>query len=139
MNVETWHNGALKEVVSFHRCWYRGNKFVVVTDWVILCFVPIVFYLTVASADCMAVLRVVILNELIHVHYGCFKVRFVGFISWRMVIADIVNLLIWDVWCFCRYICLVSLGAWYQRKYELAIFTTALSTFLSWPFAALIG
>jgi alpha-1,2-mannosyltransferase len=40
---------------------------------------------------------------------------------------------------FSMYMCLLSLGAWYQRKYELAIFTTALSTFLSWPFAALIG
>ncbi|PNF36246.1 Alpha-1,2-mannosyltransferase ALG9 [Cryptotermes secundus] len=40
---------------------------------------------------------------------------------------------------FSMYMCLVSLGAWYQRKYELAIFTTALSSFLSWPFAALIG
>jgi len=42
----------------------------------------------------VAVLHVVILNELIHVHYGYFRVRFVGLISWRMVIADIVNLLI---------------------------------------------
>ncbi|KAJ9573502.1 hypothetical protein L9F63_009066, partial [Diploptera punctata] len=40
---------------------------------------------------------------------------------------------------FSMYMCLVSLGAWYQRKYELAIFTTALSTFLGWPFAALLG
>ncbi|XP_069676625.1 alpha-1,2-mannosyltransferase ALG9 isoform X1 [Periplaneta americana] len=40
---------------------------------------------------------------------------------------------------FSMYMCLVSLGAWYQRKYELAVFTTALSTFLSWPFAALLG
>ncbi|XP_039296136.1 alpha-1,2-mannosyltransferase ALG9 [Nilaparvata lugens] len=40
---------------------------------------------------------------------------------------------------FSMYMTLLSLGAWYRRRYELAIFTTALSTFLSWPFAALIG
>lgn len=34
---------------------------------------------------------------------------------------------------------LLSIGAWYNKKYELAIFTTAFSTFISWPFAALIG
>ena len=50
--------------------------------------------LTISSAHCVAVLRVVILNELIHICYGYFKVRFVGLISLRMVIADIVNLLI---------------------------------------------
>ncbi|XP_063235032.1 alpha-1,2-mannosyltransferase ALG9 [Bacillus rossius redtenbacheri] len=40
---------------------------------------------------------------------------------------------------FSMYMCLLSMGAWYQRKYELAIFATALSVFLSWPFAALLG
>jgi len=42
----------------------------------------------------VAVLHVVILNELIDVRYRYFEVRFVGLISRRMVIADIVNLLI---------------------------------------------
>ena len=55
------------------------------------------------------------------------------------------------------YLCLLSMGAWFHQKYPLAIFTTALSTFLSecrsikalvsfffslyagWPFAALLG
>jgi len=37
------------------------------------------------------------------------------------------------------YLCLLSMGAWFHHKYHLAIFTTALSTFLSWPFAALLG
>ncbi|XP_026679660.1 alpha-1,2-mannosyltransferase ALG9 [Diaphorina citri] len=40
---------------------------------------------------------------------------------------------------FSMYMTLLSIGAWFQRKYELAVFTTALSAFLSWPFAALIG
>uniref|UniRef100_A0A1B6CT78 Mannosyltransferase n=3 Tax=Clastoptera arizonana TaxID=38151 RepID=A0A1B6CT78_9HEMI len=40
---------------------------------------------------------------------------------------------------FSMYMTLLSMGAWFQRKYELAVFTTALSAFLSWPFAALIG
>ncbi|KAF4520183.1 hypothetical protein B566_EDAN003895 [Ephemera danica] len=40
---------------------------------------------------------------------------------------------------FSMYMALLSLGAWYQRKYELAVLATALSAFLSWPFAALIG
>ncbi|XP_046667840.1 alpha-1,2-mannosyltransferase ALG9 isoform X1 [Homalodisca vitripennis] len=40
---------------------------------------------------------------------------------------------------FSMYMTLLSLGAWYQRKYELAVFATALSAFLSWPFAVLIG
>ncbi|GLG95523.1 Mannosyltransferase [Gryllus bimaculatus] len=40
---------------------------------------------------------------------------------------------------FSMYMCLVSMGAWFHRKYELAVFTTALSAFLSWPFAALLG
>ncbi|XP_071443028.1 alpha-1,2-mannosyltransferase ALG9 isoform X2 [Hetaerina americana] len=40
---------------------------------------------------------------------------------------------------FSMYMAMLSLGAWYQRKYEFAIFTTALSTFLSWPFAGLLG
>jgi len=37
------------------------------------------------------------------------------------------------------YLTLLSMGAWYHQQYKLAIFTTALSTFLSWPFAALLG
>lgn len=37
------------------------------------------------------------------------------------------------------YLTLLSMGAWFHHKYKLAIFTTALSTFLSWPFAALLG
>lgn len=34
---------------------------------------------------------------------------------------------------------MVSYGAWFERSYALAIFATALSAFLSWPFAALLG
>lgn len=34
---------------------------------------------------------------------------------------------------------MLSHGAWFQQSYALAIFATALSTFLSWPFAALMG
>ncbi|XP_073983523.1 alpha-1,2-mannosyltransferase Alg9 [Rhodnius prolixus] len=40
---------------------------------------------------------------------------------------------------FSMYMTMLSIGAWYHRKYELAVFTTAISAFLSWPFAALIG
>ncbi|KAL1449682.1 hypothetical protein WDU94_002167 [Cyamophila willieti] len=40
---------------------------------------------------------------------------------------------------FSMYMTLLSVGAWFQRKYELAVFTTALSAFISWPFAGLIG
>ena len=36
-------------------------------------------------------------------------------------------------------ILMLSHGAWFRRSYRFAIFTTALSTFLSWPFAALLG
>lgn len=64
-----------------------------VTECEILYFVPFEFYLTLSSADCVAVLRVVVLNELIHVQYRDFELRFVRLISWRMVIADIMNLL----------------------------------------------
>lgn len=35
--------------------------------------------------------------------------------------------------------CLVSFGAWFHQQYSLAIFTTALSAFLSWPFAGILG
>ena len=35
--------------------------------------------------------------------------------------------------------CLLSIGAWLQDQYMLAIFSTALSTFISWPFAAILG
>ena len=34
---------------------------------------------------------------------------------------------------------MVSHGAWYRGSYKTAIFATAASTFLSWPFAALLG
>ena len=37
------------------------------------------------------------------------------------------------------YLCMLAHGAWFQQTYALAIFFTALSTFLSWPFAALLG
>jgi len=37
------------------------------------------------------------------------------------------------------YLCMLSHGAWFQQNYKLAIFFTALSTFVSWPFAALLG
>merc|ERR1719410_3332498 len=37
------------------------------------------------------------------------------------------------------YLTLLSMGAWFQHQYKLAIFCTAFSTFMSWPFAALIG
>jgi len=37
------------------------------------------------------------------------------------------------------YLTLLSIGAWFHQQNKLAIFFTALSTFLSWPFAALIG
>ncbi|XP_049802016.1 alpha-1,2-mannosyltransferase ALG9 [Schistocerca nitens] len=40
---------------------------------------------------------------------------------------------------FSMYMTMVSLGAWCQRKYELAIFATAISSFISWPFAGLLG
>ena len=38
-----------------------------------------------------------------------------------------------------RYMCLLSMGAWFQQQYPLAILATALSTLLSWPFAGVIG
>ena len=37
------------------------------------------------------------------------------------------------------FLLMLSHGAWFNQSYALAIFTTALSTFLSWPFAALLG
>ncbi|KAH3807838.1 alpha-1,2-mannosyltransferase ALG9-like isoform X2 [Dreissena polymorpha] len=40
---------------------------------------------------------------------------------------------------FCMYMTFLSLGAWFQEKYEIAIMATAASTFLGWPFAAIIG
>ncbi|XP_071527960.1 alpha-1,2-mannosyltransferase ALG9 [Panulirus ornatus] len=40
---------------------------------------------------------------------------------------------------FAMYMTLMSMGAWYHQSYELAIFTTAISAFLGWPFAAAIG
>ena len=35
--------------------------------------------------------------------------------------------------------CLLSMGAWFHQQYPLAILSTALSAFLSWPFAGAIG
>lgn len=32
-----------------------------------------------------------------------------------------------------------AIAAWYGRQYELAIFATAISVLLGWPFAALLG
>ncbi|KAK8730809.1 hypothetical protein OTU49_007944 [Cherax quadricarinatus] len=40
---------------------------------------------------------------------------------------------------FAMYMTLMSMGAWYHQSYELAIFTTAVSTFLGWPFAGALG
>ncbi|XP_029342082.1 alpha-1,2-mannosyltransferase ALG9 [Acyrthosiphon pisum] len=40
---------------------------------------------------------------------------------------------------FSMYMTFLIIGAWLNKNYELAIFTTALSTFLSWPFSCLIG
>ncbi|XP_063853624.1 alpha-1,2-mannosyltransferase ALG9-like [Scylla paramamosain] len=40
---------------------------------------------------------------------------------------------------FAMYMTLLSMGAWYQKCPQLAIFTTAISTFLGWPFAAALG
>jgi alpha-1,2-mannosyltransferase len=37
------------------------------------------------------------------------------------------------------YLCMLAHGAWFQQSYALAIFATALSTYLSWPFAAILG
>lgn len=38
-----------------------------------------------------------------------------------------------------RYLSTIATAAWYGRQYELAIFATALSALLGWPFAALLG
>lgn len=38
-----------------------------------------------------------------------------------------------------RYLSTIAIAAWYGRQYELAIFATALSALLGWPFAALLG
>lgn len=40
---------------------------------------------------------------------------------------------------FAMYFSTAAIGAWYGRKYELAIFLTAISTLFGWPFAALLG
>jgi len=40
---------------------------------------------------------------------------------------------------FSMYMCLLSMGAWFQKNYPLAIICTATSTFLSWPFAGVLG
>ena len=40
---------------------------------------------------------------------------------------------------FAMYMTLVSMGAWFRRHYPMAIFATAVSTLLGWPFAALLG
>ncbi|KAJ8683636.1 hypothetical protein QAD02_019428 [Eretmocerus hayati] len=40
---------------------------------------------------------------------------------------------------FSMYLSTTAIAAWYSRKYEVAIFTTAISSLLGWPFAALLG
>ncbi|XP_026667474.1 alpha-1,2-mannosyltransferase ALG9 isoform X2 [Ceratina calcarata] len=40
---------------------------------------------------------------------------------------------------FSMYLSTAAIAAWYGRRYELAIFGTALSALLGWPFAALLG
>ncbi|XP_034187810.1 alpha-1,2-mannosyltransferase Alg9 isoform X1 [Osmia lignaria lignaria] len=40
---------------------------------------------------------------------------------------------------FSMYLSTVATAAWYARQYELAIFATAISALLGWPFAALLG
>lgn len=40
---------------------------------------------------------------------------------------------------FSMYLSTVAISAWYARKYEFAIFATAVSALLGWPFAALLG
>ncbi|KAG7189380.1 hypothetical protein KM043_017028 [Ampulex compressa] len=40
---------------------------------------------------------------------------------------------------FSMYLSTVATAAWYARQYELAIFSTAISALLGWPFAALLG
>lgn len=40
---------------------------------------------------------------------------------------------------FSMYMCLLSMGSWFHQQYPLAILSTALSAFLSWPFAGAIG
>lgn len=40
---------------------------------------------------------------------------------------------------FSMYLSTIATAAWYGRQYELAIFATALSALLGWPFAALLG
>jgi len=37
------------------------------------------------------------------------------------------------------YLTLLAVGAWFRQDYKIAIFCTALSTILSWPFTALLG
>lgn len=49
-----------------------------------------------------------------------------------------LNLMIRHYVC-CRYFSTVAIAAWYTRRYELAVFTTAISSLLGWPFAALLG
>ncbi|XP_043259088.1 alpha-1,2-mannosyltransferase ALG9 [Colletes gigas] len=40
---------------------------------------------------------------------------------------------------FSMYLSTTATAAWYGRQYELAIFATAISALLGWPFAALLG
>lgn len=40
---------------------------------------------------------------------------------------------------FAMYMTMLSVGAWFQRRYRLAILSTAFSTFICWPFVAVIG
>lgn len=39
----------------------------------------------------------------------------------------------------CMYFCMMAYGAWFRQNYGLAIFATALSAFLSWPFSVILG
>ncbi|KAK3094553.1 hypothetical protein FSP39_003298 [Pinctada imbricata] len=40
---------------------------------------------------------------------------------------------------FCMYFTCISMGGWYLRQYEVAIFGTAISAILGWPFAGILG
>ncbi|GFS46466.1 alpha-1,2-mannosyltransferase ALG9 [Trichonephila inaurata madagascariensis] len=40
---------------------------------------------------------------------------------------------------FSMYASSIALAAWFQRKYEIAIFATAVSSLVGWPFAAILG
>ncbi|GFT42058.1 alpha-1,2-mannosyltransferase ALG9 [Nephila pilipes] len=40
---------------------------------------------------------------------------------------------------FSMYVSTIALAAWFQQKYEVAIFATAVSSLVGWPFAAILG